>query len=189
MSVTPRAPREAVAEEPREKAEIRDSYAALYSKGVQRLGDVQKRSIDVALQHNREAVELWKQMADKLPWAPRLKVFEQAVQNLERLAETQKTAIDLVVEQTGAFVDMLKERTAAFEKANDAILNFGQQSFDRTVAAQKKTAETTITGTKSAFENAREQFGFPGGDAVAARIQRGVGAVIDAQKELLETAR
>ena len=56
------------------------------------------------------------------------------------------------------------------------------------MAAQKKAATATVAETKSAFDNAREQFGFPGGEVVAESIQHGVGTMIDAQKELLEAA-
>jgi hypothetical protein len=187
MSATPKAPRDAVPEESTRIPDIRDNFAALYSKGVERVAEVQKRGIDIALQHGKEMIDLWKQATEKLPWAPRLKAFDQAPATLERFADAQKTVIDLVVEQTRALVEFAKDRQTTAGKGTDSVLNFAQQSFDRSVAAQKKAAAATVTQTKSVFENAREEFGFPGSEVVADSIQKGVDAVVVAQKELLET--
>lgn len=151
------------------------------------MAEIQKRSIDVALQQSKETFGLWKQLAEKLPWAPQLKGLEDTAETLERLAGTQKTALDLMVENTRAYVELVKERTAAIEKTTDTVLNFAKESFDRSIDAQKKTADAAVNETRSAFENAREHFDFPGSAAVAQSIQHGVDAMVEAQKELLET--
>lgn len=186
MSANPRVPRDAAAEESAKNAELRDNFSAHYSKGVERMAEIQKRSIDLAMQHNKETIELWKQVMEKMPWAPRLNMFDQATGTLERFADNQKIAVDLMVEQARAFVDMAKERTTVARTSTEAVLNFAQQTFDRSVTAQKKAAKTTVSETRSAYENAREHFGFPG-NAVADSIQHGVDAMVEAQKELLET--
>jgi hypothetical protein len=166
-----------------------ENAAVLYKKGVERIAELQNRYIDCAVQQNREAIELCKQMMEKLPWASRMSAYDDAAGTLERFAEAQKTAINLAVDQSRAFVEMVKDRTAAASKSVDYVSKFAQQSFERSVAAHKKVAEATVTETKSAFENARERFPSPGADAVAESIQRSVDTVINAQKELLETAR
>lgn len=186
MSPAPKAKKDAAAEEAGREKEIRDKFAALYTKSVERIADIQKRSIDIAMQQNKETFGLWRQLAEKLPWAPQLKGFEEAASRLEQFAGTQKSAIDLMVENTRAFVEMVKERTAAAEKTTDSVLNFAQESFDRSVDAQKKAADAVVAETKSAFDNARVPFEFPGSKAVAESIQHGVDAVVEAQKELLE---
>lgn len=187
MSPAPRAKRDAAAVEAAKDHEMAEKVAALYTKSVERMADIQKRSIDVAMQQNKEVIGLWKQVAEKLPWAPQLKGLDEAAGRLEHFAGTQKSAIDLMVENTRAFVEMVKERTAAAEKTTDSVLNFAQESFDRTIETQKKAADAALAETKSAFENARAHLEFPGGAAVAESIQRGVDAIVEAQKELLET--
>ncbi|HEV2134870.1 MAG TPA: hypothetical protein VGR47_11595 [Terracidiphilus sp.] len=186
MSPAPKAKRNAAAEEPVKDKEIRDNFAALYAKSVERMAEIQKHSIDLATQQNKETIGLWKQMTEKLPWAPPVNGFEEAETTLERFAGTQKTAIDLLVEQTHAFVEIMKERTAAADKTTDSVLKFAKQSFDRSMDAQKKAADAAVNETKTAFENARDRFEFPGGSAVAETIQHGVDAMVEAQKELLE---
>lgn len=186
MSPAAKTKRDAAPGKTEKDREIREKVATLYTRSVERVADIQKRSIDLALQQNKETFGLWKQFAEKMPWAPQWKGLEEAADALEHFAGTQKTALDLVVEQTRAFVDMVKERTAAAEKATDTVLDFAKESFDRSMDAQKKAADAAVNETKSAFENAREHFDFAGGSAVANSLQHGVDAIVEAQKELLE---
>ena len=187
MSPAAKQKRNAAAGDPVNDKEIRENFASLYARSVDRMAEIQKRSIDFAVQQNKETIDFWKQLSEKLPWAPPVKGFEEAETTLERFAGTQKTAIDLMVEQTHAFVDMVKERAAAVDKTTDSMLKFAKQSFDRSVSAQKKATDAAVHESKSAFESAREKFEFPGGSAVAESIQHGVDALVEAQKELLET--
>jgi hypothetical protein len=187
MSATPKTPREIPTEEALKNVEFMDNVAALYKKGVECVADLENRAIDCALQHNKETLELWKQMAEKLPWAPRLSLFQGFAEPMDRFAEVQKAAIHLAVDETRLFLEMVKERTASANKTADTMSKFAQQNFERSVAAQRKVAEATVAGTKSAFENARERFTVPGGEAISESIRQSIDTVIDAQKELLET--
>ncbi len=189
MSSTARPIRDVPSEDPTKPLEFLETFATLYRKGVERVAELQNHTIECAVQQNKEMIQIWKQTAEKLPWVPRLNMYDDAAGAIERFAEVQKAAISLAVDQTRAFVEMLKERATVASKSADSISKFTQQSFERSVSAQKKVAEATVTGTKSAFENAREGFGVPGSEAVAESIQRGVDTVINAQKEVLETAR
>lgn len=187
MRPAPRVKRHAAPEEMHNGKDFREKVSALYTKSVERMAEIQKRSIDIALQQNKDTIGLWKQLTEKLPWAPPMKGLDEAASRLERFAGTQKTAIDLMVENTRAFAEMVKERTEAVENTTDSVLNFAKKSFDRSVDAQKKAADAALSETRSAFESARAQFDFPGSAAVAESIQRGVDAMVEAQKELLET--
>lgn len=187
MKETARTSRTPAPDESAKVLEMRDNFATHYIKGVERLADIQKRSIDFALQHNQEAIALWKQATDKLPWVPRVPVLEQTAAAVERMAETQKWAIDLMVEQTRAAADLFKDRAGSWKKTTDAMLTFAQDSFNRTVGAQKDAAEAVMSHGKATYEKAREHFEFPGSHAVAETFQRGVGSVLEAQKAVLET--
>jgi hypothetical protein len=188
MSAAPRATREVPAEEPMHLLEIVDNSAMLYKKGVECMAEIQSRAVECAVQHNKETIALWKQLAEKLPWMPRANMFDNLAGTMDRVAEAQKTTIKLAVDQTRVFVDMVKERTAAARKTADAMSKFAQQSFEQSVAAQKKVTEATVAETRSAFENVRERFVVPGGEAVAESFRKSVDTILDAQKELLETA-
>lgn len=189
MSTASRPIRDVPSIDPAKNIDFFESAAILYKKGVERIAEIQSRYIDCAVQQNRDSIELWKQVTEKLPWASSMNAFDDAAGTFERFAEAQKTAINLTVEQSRSFVEMVKDRSAAANKSVDYLSKFGQESFERSVAAHKKVAEATVTETKSAFENARERFPSPGTDAVTESIRRSVDTVINAQKELLETAR
>jgi hypothetical protein len=107
---------------------------------------------------------------------------------LDRVAEAQKAAIKLAVEQTRLFVEIVKERTASASKSSDTMSKFTQQSIEQSVAAQRKVAEAAVAEVKSAFDKAREHFTVPGSEAVAEIIRQGVDTVINAQRELLRTS-
>jgi len=108
----------------------------------------------------------------------------------DRYAEIQKVAIDFFVEQSRAFADLLKERTATAEKVVEDADSFAKKSVERAVAMQKKALEHSAAQAKAVFESSSRQFGVEGSpvEAAADSIQRGVDAIVDAQKELLDMA-
>lgn len=173
-----------------EKIDFGESMATLYIAGVGRIAEVQKKTIDIAVQQHNEMLDLWKKMIQKLPGAPGMFLLDLDRTGFERVAETQKAAIDLVVEQSRAFADMAKERTTATTKANEKVVDFAQQGVERAVATQKKVLESAAAQTKAVFDTAKQQFGVDGGPVEAATesIQRGMNAFVDAQKELLDMA-
>lgn len=188
MSATPRAGRDVPAAEPQVNLNLFENVAVLYKKGVECAAELQNKALDCAVQQNKQAVVLWEEMMEKLPWAPRVKMFEGYAGTLDRLAEVQKAAILLAVDQARVVVEMVKDRTAAASKTAETMSKFAQQSFKQSVAVQTKVAEAGIAETKAAFENVRERFPVPGSDALAESIWKSLDTVMDAQKEMLETA-
>lgn len=193
MSPLPKpAGREAVMEEPREvakeAAEVRDTFVTLFIHGVDRLAEVQKRTIDLAVQQNAEMVEIYKKFGLKVPGAERVPLVDVANTVFERYAETQKHAIDVAVEQSHAWVKAVKERTTVVNKAAESAVNLTNQVVERSIAAQKKVVENTVAQTKAAMEATRHQMGFSGeqADAVANSFQKGVDSFVEAQKEMLD---
>ncbi len=190
MSPTPRATREPAAQEAAEKKAFGEYFSALFLTGVERMAEVQKRGIDLAVAQNAEVTEAWKKMAQKTPWAPGLFLLDLANNAWERFADTRKVAIDVMVEQSRALADMTRERTAESGKANESATAYLQQAVERTVGIQKKALDHTAAHTKAVFDAFRSQFGFAGApvDAAADSFHRGIDTVIDAQKELLDIA-
>jgi len=190
MSPTPRAPRETAAQEAAEKKGFGEHFSALFLAGVERMAEVEKRGIDLAVAQNAEVADAWKKMAQKTPWAPGLFLVDLANNAWERYADTRKTAIDAMVEQSRALADMTRERAVETGKANESVSAYVQQTVERTVGMQKKALDHAAAQTKAVFDAFRRQWGFDGApaDAAAESFHRGVDTVIDAQKELLDIA-
>lgn len=190
MSASPRVPHQTAAPEPPKKIEFGESFTKLFTSGAGRIAEVQKKSIDLAAQQGAEVIDAWKKAVQKLPGAPGLFLLELTGSEIERYAETQKALVDLFLEQSQAFGEMLKERGTVAAKANEGVAKFAQQAVERTVATEKKVLGHAAAQSKAAFETAKKQFGFDGGpmEAAADSIQRGVNAIVESQKELLEMA-
>ena len=170
------------------KEEFRNSLAGLYLKGIERIAEVQKKSIDISLQQNAELLDVWKKFADRLPGGPQLTMLELSASALERFADTQKCAIELTVDRARAWTDLAKERATAAHKSTDKVVNLAHQALERTVATQKKAIEHTAAQTKEVIETTRKQFGKAGipAENLADTFVRGVDSVVEAQKELLD---
>ncbi len=189
MNATQRIHRDAAAPEPPAKIDFGE-VATLFTSGVERIAEVQKKGIEIAVQHNSELVNLWKNSLQKLPGAPGLFMLELESSGFGRYAEIQKAAIDLVVEQSHAFADLVKERTTAATRVTEDADGFAKKSVERVVALQKKVLEQVAAQAKAIVETSNEQFGVKGspGETASDSIQRGVDAIVDAQKELLNMA-
>ena len=89
------------------KVDVIESMTELYINGIERLADVQRKGLEIAVKHNAEVACAWKKFT--LPM-PGVLMLDLATAAFERYAETQKGAIDLMVEQTHTFSKLVKER-------------------------------------------------------------------------------
>jgi hypothetical protein len=187
MSPTPKVNREPVVEEAGSKPEIRDSFASLFLRGIERMAELQKQAIDFAMQQNTEMVDVLKKVAERTPGAPRLPLLDLATGAVTRYADTQKAAIDLVVEQSQVWTDTFKDRAQVDKKATETATNVAKQTMERSFAVQKKVLENAAAQTKAVVDVAKNQFGFNGAhaDAMTDTFQKGVDTIVEAQKELL----
>jgi hypothetical protein len=166
-----------------------ESMTSVYTKGVERLAEVQKKAIDIAAQHSAEVIEQWKSLTRNGPIASNHFLFDLAASSLEQLAITQKGVIDLVVEQNRALTGILKERGSNAGKVTEGFTSLMQQTVDRSVDAQKKLLDYTSTTTKAAFD-VMKHYGMAGSPAekAADSFQHGVDTLIETQKEMLDLA-
>jgi len=173
----------------REKVEWTDPILQLFTAGIGRIAEVQKRSVDIAAQQNAELVDLWKKAIQKIPGAPGMFLLELQGSGFERYAEMNKAAIDLVVDQSKAFADLVKERTATATRVGEDVDSFTKKSVERVIAMQKKALDQSAAQAKAVVETSGKQFGegTPMETAVNS-IERGMDAIVDAQKELLDMA-
>jgi len=187
MSAAAKMNRDPVPEDVAEGFVVRDDLADLFLRGVERIAEVQKQCIDLAVQHNAEIVDVLKKTAEKIPGVPKMPMLGIVHGAVSRYANTQKSAIDFVVEQNRIWADTLKDRTSTVKKSAESTTNVAKQTLERSLAIQKKVLENTAAQTKAVVDAAMHQFGFTGAqtDAMTDTFQRGVNTIVEAQKELM----
>ncbi len=102
--------------EPHEKTEVVETFIPLYEKNVERLADLEKKSLEMAAEQNAEWIEACKKTFRVTPETPGFFLFDLLDQTFERLVETEKEVIDLAVEQSHAVAGLAKERGASATK-------------------------------------------------------------------------
>ncbi|MGO9340153.1 MAG: hypothetical protein ACLPY1_21870 [Terracidiphilus sp.] len=188
MSPKETAPGAPVTAAPAEKPDLIETMTKLYTTGIERVAEFQKKGFEIALQHNAELVKTWKKHAEA---APGLFALEAATTAFERYADFRKSTIDMVVEQTRTLAGLVKEREVkATEIANEGKART-QEAIEHAVAAQKTALDFSAKQTKVALEAVKQQFGYAGtpAGAVADSMQRGMEVVVEAQKDLLDTIK
>lgn len=163
--------------------------ATLYAKAVERAAQAQRTVLDFSVQQGLEAVDLMKK---SMPAMPGMFVFDMAGQALEQFAETQKKVLELFVEQSTAVVEYSKQRGDNFARVATGVGSLLQQSLERNVGAQKTVLNFAAEQSRLMSETLKKQAGAYGVPATAMAaadsVQRGMDALIDTQKELLEIA-
>ncbi|HZQ25638.1 MAG TPA: hypothetical protein VFA89_22805 [Terriglobales bacterium] len=170
-----------------EKNEMLESFFPLYIKSVERMAEMQKKTLDMAAQQNADWLEIWKKAARMVPQAPGMFLFDLYAQMFERFVETEKGAIDLVVEQTHQATGLVKERGTSYGKATDGFTGLFQHALDHTIAAQKKGLDFFAEQQKTAYDAVKRQFRFVNNPAADA-FQSGLDTLIETQKAMLDIA-
>jgi hypothetical protein len=188
MKATEKGPDGPVTAPAGDKPDFVETAVRVYTTGVERLAEAQKKAIDLAIEHNADMMSAWK---TKTAAVPGLFMLDLATTAFDRFAETHKGMIDLMVEQTHTLAGLAKERKLNAGKVVDDSVAKAQEAIDQSVAAQKTVLDFSTRQTKAAFETAKKQFGYAGTPAGAAAdsMQRGIEVVMDAQKELLDVLK
>jgi len=187
MSPAGKPNREAAMDEMMDKADFRNETAAVFFHGVERIAEVEKQFIDLALEHNKEMGELLKKAAATLPGSPRIPMFDLAYSAFNRYADVQKAAVDFIVDQNRIWLDVFKDRPGTAKKAGESASHAVKQAMESSFAVQKKALEHTAAHTKAVVDATRNQFGISGtqADAMTDSFRRGVDTIVEAPKELL----
>lgn len=167
------------------KNEVVEAFLPLYTKNVERLAELQKKSLDIAAEQNAELIDACKKAFHYIPETPGLFLFDLVGQTFERFVETQKGAIDLAVEQSHVVAGLAKERGGSATKVAEGVTALFQQSVEHSVAAQKKALDYYAEQHKSACETAKKQFHIANNPAADA-FQNGIDALIQTQKTMLD---
>ncbi|HTQ85435.1 MAG TPA: hypothetical protein VMI93_04435 [Candidatus Solibacter sp.] len=163
-----------------------ENFIPLYTKSVERIAELQKRSLEIAAEQNAEFIDTWKKVFHFAPETPGLFLFDVIGQAVERAVESQKEAIDLAVEQSQAVAHLAKERNASVAKVAEGVTAIFQQTVQHAVAAQKKALDHYSQQHKTAYETAKKQFRIT--NPAAEPFQTGLDALIETQKTMLDIA-
>jgi hypothetical protein len=188
MKATKTAPGGPVAAAASEEFDVLESVTKLYTSGIERLAEFEKKGLELAAQYNAEWVNTWKKQTLA---PPALLMLDLASAAFERLADTQKGAIDLMVEQSHALAGLVKERKLKASDTMEEARKRTQEAIEHSVAAQKTAIDYAARQAKSVFETAKQQLGYAGTpvEAAADTMQRGMDVVAEAQKELLDAMK
>jgi hypothetical protein len=169
-----------------EKLDVLESVAQLYTSGIERLAESQKKGLELAVQYNTEWVNTWKKHTLA---PPGLLMLDLASTAFERFADTQKGSIDLIVEQSHAIADLVKERKLKASDTLEEAKARAQEAIEHSVAVQRTAIDYAAKQAKAVFETAKQQLGYAGTpvEMAADTMQRGMDVVVEAQKELLDT--
>ena len=162
-----------------------EAFIPLYKKNVERLAELQKKSLDIAAEQNGELVDACKKAFSFIPETPGSFLFELVGQSFNRFVETQKGAIDLAVEQSHVVAGLAAERANLAGKVVESVTGLFKQSVEYSVATQKKALDDYAVQHKTGCETAKKQFRIPNNPAADA-FQNGMDALIETQKTMLD---
>jgi hypothetical protein len=170
--------------------EFVDTFSPLVLNSVERVAELQKKTLDSGAEQAAEWIGSWKKAFSYFPVTPPAFLFEVAGQAVQTALETQKSAIDLVVEQTHAATGVAKVRAEAYSKIAAGVTTSIHKSVQRSVEVQKRVLEFASEQNKAVFESTKKQLGATAGPAtvIVDTLQRGADAVIEAQRSFLNIA-
>ena len=167
--------------------EVLENFAPLYSKGIEVIAEMQKKTLEMAAQQNAELAAASKHALTRfLPASQVNPVFDLAAQAFDGLLEGHKRAIDLVLEQNQAAVGLAKGSIGSVTKLTKGLTALFQESVQRTVAVQKKALDFAAEQNKAVCNTAARQFGLSGSPMET--LQRSLDVLMETQKKVLDIA-
>jgi hypothetical protein len=168
------------------QAEIMDSVVTLYTNGVERLAEAQKKTLDVAQQQGTEMIDACKKTSQGTPGHFFLDLAAAA---FGQFTDLQKSAIDLGVANSQMLAGIAKERANYVFTATDGLKARVQEAVDRNSDLQKRAIDLSTTQTKKIIDTFKQQPGVAGTpvEAAATSFQNGVDSIAETQKEFLNS--
>lgn len=166
--------------------QLTDLMTPLYLNTVTRTAEFQKNALSLAAEHTAEWIGAWKNAASHFPMSPPAMLFDIAHQAIQTSVETQKGALDLLVDQTEAMTEIAKERTEAYSKIAESASQAFQATVSRSVEAQKRVLASAGEQNKAMFEATRRRVGRGPSSALVDSFERGTDSMMRAQKSILD---
>jgi hypothetical protein len=173
-----------------QQTEVAETITTLYTKSVERLAEVQKNTLDIALQQNTDVIGAWKKIALTVPGTPIPSILDLAGNAFGQFVDMQKSAIDFVLEQSQSLAALATERIAYVSSATNAVTTMVQDTVERAGTMQKNSIEFAAAQTRTVLDTFKKQSGVAGTPVEAATdsIQRGFDTLVETQKEILNIA-
>ena len=168
------------------KHEAVENFIPLYTKNVERLADMQKKSLEIISEQNAEFIDTCKKAFHFIPETPGMFLFDLFGEAFNRVVDTQKDAIDLAVEQSHALANLAQQRGGSAAKVVEGVTALFQQTVESSVAAQKKALDYYSQQHKTVYETAKRQFRIS--NPAAEVFQAGLDVLIETQKTMLDIA-
>jgi hypothetical protein len=161
-----------------------ETFTPVYVQSVERVAELQKTYLDAAAEQTSEWFTACKKTMGIFPLPGPAFFFDFAGQAFQTWIETQKSAIDLVVEQNQAVVEITKERAETYSKITEGLTVAFQSTVAQSVEAQKKVLDFAGGQTKAIFAVAKKVAGPAAG--IVDTFEGGVNTVIETQKSFLQ---
>ena len=168
------------------RQQFSDLVAPLYLNSVNRAAEFQKGALSLAAEQATEWIGAWKNAASHFPMTPPGMFYDIAYQAIQTSVETQKGAIDLMLEQTEAMTEIARERAEAYSKIVESANHAFQATVSRSVEAQKRVLASAGEQNKAIFEATRRRVGKGPGSTLVDSFERGADSMMRAQKSILD---
>jgi len=172
-----------------EMADGLETFTRLFMAGFEHTAEIRKQTAGFVAQQNVAIVDAWKKMIPGVP-VPGMYFLDLMSSGFQRYADLEKQQVDLAVKNMRDLATLFHERNVAAGKIVERATEMVQESVDRSVAVNKKALDSTAEHTKEVFEKSRQQFGSTGeqAEALANSFHRGIDAIVETQKDLLDIA-
>jgi hypothetical protein len=170
-----------------EKVEVPNNIVPWFTKNVERMAELEKKSLEMAAEQNTEWVEACKKALSTAPETPGTFLFDLIGQSVDRFVETQKGIIDLVVEQSHSVANLAQERSGSASKAAEGVTALYQQTVEHSVAAQHKALDYIAEQQKATYTTLKKQLRVSSTPATDA-FQMGIDTLIETQRAVLDFA-
>jgi hypothetical protein len=153
---------------------------------VNRAGKLQKHAVTLAAEQAGEWIGACKSLLGHFPMSPPSLFFDLAAQAVQISAETQKSAVDFVLDQTEAMTNIARERGAAYSKIAESATSAFAGTLKRSVEAQKRVLESASEQNRAIFAATRRKVGDGPGSVMVDSFERGADTMVRAQKSILD---
>ena len=127
----------------------------LFSKGVERAAELQKKALDAATEQTSQAIAASKRTMEAMPSGPDM--LSTVEKGFKRYIDAQKKAIDLVVQQTAAMVNTTKESGSSAIGMVEEFAKSLQNAVEHAVELEKEVIGLAAHSAKATGGAARHK--------------------------------
>jgi hypothetical protein len=170
--------------------ESTNTFASLLEQGFEHVLESSKTSLDLAVKQNSEILEATRKAFHLAPTTPGLSLFDVAGKSFENYAELQKNVLNILGEQGHAVAGAVRASSNSSASLASQGATAFHESVDRTAAANNAVLDFAARQNRQVVEAVKHQQGIAGTPlaAMADAVERGMDALIESQKNSVETA-